>query len=100
MSSREVRSIGDAGWGRTLGAGVISLIYFFPVLFIILTAFKTRADALAMPIKFVFTPTLEQLRLGLLPRRQSRAAGVEATRLRPLLLQLDLHRRHAACCWR
>ncbi|MBN9511490.1 MAG: carbohydrate ABC transporter permease [Alphaproteobacteria bacterium] len=58
MSSREVRSIGVAGWGRTLGAAVISLIYFFPVLFIILAAFKTRADVLAWPIKFVFTPTL------------------------------------------
>jgi multiple sugar transport system permease protein len=58
MSSREVRSIGVAGWGRTLGAAVISLIYFFPVLFIILAAFKTRSDVLAWPIKFVFTPTL------------------------------------------
>ena len=56
---REVRAIGYAGWRRTLGAGVISLAYFFPVFYIIMTAFKTRTDALAMPIKFLFTPTLQ-----------------------------------------
>ena len=58
MAGREVRAIGQAGWGRTLGAAVISLIYFFPVLFIILAAFKTRQDILAWPVKFAFTPTL------------------------------------------
>src|SRR5690242_20361292 len=59
MRSREVRSIGTAGWGRTLGAAAISLVYFFPVFFIVLTAFKTRQDALAWPIKFIFSPTLD-----------------------------------------
>jgi len=38
---------------------VISVIYFFPVLWIILTAFKTRTDALAIPPKLFFTPTLD-----------------------------------------
>ena len=57
--AREVRAIGHAGWRRTLGAGVISAAYFFPVFYIIMTAFKTRPDALAMPIKFLFTPTFE-----------------------------------------
>jgi len=51
--------VGNAGWGRTLFAAVISLIYFFPVFWIILTAFKTNRDALAVPAKFIFTPTLE-----------------------------------------
>jgi len=47
------------GWGWTaFGAGV-SLIYFFPVLWIFLTAFKTRIDALAVPAKLFFTPTLD-----------------------------------------
>src|SRR5471030_741932 len=59
MASATVRSIGKSGWGRTLGAAVVSLIYFFPVLFIILTAFKTRQDALAWPIKIIFSPTLD-----------------------------------------
>ena len=47
MSNRtSVGSIGKAGWGQTLGAAVVSVIYFFPMLYIILTAFKTRQDAL------------------------------------------------------
>jgi multiple sugar transport system permease protein len=57
--ARVSRGIGHAGWGRTLGAAIISLIYFFPVLWIILTAFKTHTDALAVPPKWLFTPTLE-----------------------------------------
>jgi multiple sugar transport system permease protein len=53
------RGVGEAGWGRTLAATVISLIYFFPVLWIILTAFKSYGDALSVPPKWLFTPTLE-----------------------------------------
>ena len=56
---RRVRSIGTAGWLWSALAGAIALIYFFPVLWIILTAFKTRTDALAVPAKFLFTPTFE-----------------------------------------
>ncbi len=56
---RKERRLREAGWGWTLFAGIISLIYFFPVLWIIMTAFKTRADALATPPKFFFTPTLD-----------------------------------------
>ncbi|MBV8474924.1 MAG: carbohydrate ABC transporter permease, partial [Hyphomicrobiales bacterium] len=43
----------------TLGAAVVSLGYFFPVFYILQTAFKTRPDALAMPIKFLFAPTMD-----------------------------------------
>ncbi len=53
------REIGKAGWGWTAIAAVISFIYFFPVLWIILTAFKTRTDALAIPPKIFFTPTFD-----------------------------------------
>jgi multiple sugar transport system permease protein len=64
--------VGDAGWGRTLGVAVVSLIYFLPVLFIIFTAFKPQEGALSVPPtlsptslfglipdQFVFSPTLE-----------------------------------------
>jgi multiple sugar transport system permease protein len=51
--------VGEAGWGRTAFAAIVSILYFFPVLWIILTAFKTYGDALAVPPKFLFTPTLE-----------------------------------------
>ena len=49
----------QAGWGWTARRGGHRLVYFFPVLWIILTAFKTHHDALAIPPKFLFPPTLE-----------------------------------------
>src|SRR3984885_15723992 len=48
-----------AGFRRTLFATLIGLVYFIPVIWMILAAFKTRADALATPPKLFFTPTLE-----------------------------------------
>jgi len=54
--SRDVRQA-PRGWAAF--ATIVSLIYFFPVLWIILTAFKTHNDALAVPPKWLFTPTLE-----------------------------------------
>jgi multiple sugar transport system permease protein len=57
--SRLSRGIGHAGWGRTFWAGVVSFIYFAPVLWIIMTAFKSHTDALSVPPKWFFTPTLE-----------------------------------------
>ena len=56
---RSSTGVGDAGWGRTLVAAVVSIVYFFPVFWIMLTSFKTYEDALAVPAKFFFTPTLE-----------------------------------------
>ncbi|MEO1102659.1 MAG: carbohydrate ABC transporter permease [Pseudomonadota bacterium] len=71
-SSSQRRGVGEAGWGRTAFAAFIAFIYFFPVLMIILTAFKEYNDALAVPVKlfpfslgglinedYVFTPTLD-----------------------------------------
>src|SRR5271165_3012582 len=49
----------QAGLGRTLSAALVGMVYFFPVIWMILAAFKTRADALATPPKLFFTPTLE-----------------------------------------
>ncbi len=57
--ARKYREIGKAGWGYTAITSVVGFIYFFPVLWIILTAFKTRTDALAVPPKLFFTPTFE-----------------------------------------
>ncbi len=56
---KKERGLREAGWGRTTVAGIIGLIYFSPVLWIILTAFKSRQDALATPPKLFFTPTLD-----------------------------------------
>ena len=57
--ARRYREIGKAGWGYTAVTSIVGFIYFFPVFWIILTAFKTRTDALAVPPKLFFTPTLE-----------------------------------------
>jgi multiple sugar transport system permease protein len=70
--------VGEAGWGWTLLAGVISIIYFFPVLWIILTAFKTHNDALAVPPKFLFTPTLENF-VSVFNRAYSTGAAAQDT---------------------
>lgn len=53
------RKTGESGWGYTLIAGTVAVIYFLPVFWMILTAFKTRTDALAIPPKLFFTPTME-----------------------------------------
>lgn len=57
--ARRYREVGKAGWGYTALTTVIGFIYFSPVFWIILTAFKTRTDALAVPPKLFFTPTLD-----------------------------------------
>lgn len=56
---KKQRSLREAGWGYTALCTFIGLIYFSPVLWIILTSFKTRQDALATPPLLWFTPTLE-----------------------------------------
>ena len=59
---RRAGGVAEAGWGRTLAAALISLIYFLPVLFIIFTAFKPQELALSVP------PTLSPTSLfGLIP---------------------------------
>ncbi|MBK8454888.1 MAG: carbohydrate ABC transporter permease [Thiofilum sp.] len=44
---------------RTIAAWLIALILFFPLLFLAVTAFKTEAQAIAVPSLWIFTPTLE-----------------------------------------
>ena len=69
---RRSSGVSEAGWGRTLVVGLVSLIYFLPVLFIIFTAIKPQHAALSVPPtlsptslfglipeQYVFTPTLE-----------------------------------------
>ncbi len=59
MARDSSRSIREAGPVWSLAATVVALVYFFPVLWIVLTAFKTYGDALAVPPKWLFAPTLE-----------------------------------------
>ncbi len=62
-------------------AVVVSLIYFFPVLWVFLTAFKPRVDIVTTIPRFLFTPTLDHF-FRLFFRRVTVAPGefaLEAT---------------------
>jgi sorbitol/mannitol transport system permease protein len=58
----DVYMVGQKRWAAsvlTAGAWLAGLIFFFPVLWMVLNGFKTEADANATP-KLFFEPTLEQ----------------------------------------
>jgi multiple sugar transport system permease protein len=59
MRNQELTTRQSLGFGRTLVATLVGLVYFSPVIWMILAAFKTRADALATPPILIFTPTFE-----------------------------------------
>lgn len=46
----------------TLGAWAAGLVFFFPVLWMVLTGFKQEVDAASNPPKWVFSPTLDGYR--------------------------------------
>lgn len=57
---RRQRNWADTGWGVL--AWVVGIGFFFPVLWMGLTAFKQEGDAYTDPPKLVFAPTLDQFR--------------------------------------
>jgi multiple sugar transport system permease protein len=46
-------------WRRLVIASLVAFVYFVPVLWMILAAFKSRVDIMAQPPKLFFSPTLE-----------------------------------------
>ncbi|HEU5293388.1 MAG TPA: carbohydrate ABC transporter permease [Burkholderiaceae bacterium] len=44
---------------RAIAAWVITLLIVFPIIFLVMTAFKTELQAIHVPTLWVFTPTLE-----------------------------------------
>ena len=40
-------------------AWLVALVFFFPIFWMVLTSFKTDADAVKPEFLFMFTPTLE-----------------------------------------
>ena len=87
------REIGKAGWGWTAFAAAISLIYFFPVFWIILTAFKSRGDTLAVPPVLFFQPIWDNF-VSVFYRASITAQASQETAVPALLPQLDVHLRH------
>jgi sorbitol/mannitol transport system permease protein len=47
---------------RATAAWIVALIVFFPILWMVLTSFKTELGAFSMPPELVFAPTLENYR--------------------------------------
>ena len=61
--SRRLRQwSGQAGW--TVLAWAVAIVFFIPVLWMVLTAFKPESAAETWPPKFIFTPTLSEFRLA------------------------------------
>jgi sorbitol/mannitol transport system permease protein len=52
-------TLSAADWLRTLAAWVVTLVLFFPLGWLALTAFKTELQAISVPPLLWFTPTLE-----------------------------------------
>ena len=91
LGFRKASGVTEAGWGQTLLAGLVSFIYFLPVLLIIITSFKVQNEALSVPPKFfptsffglipdvyVFTPTLENF-TSVFSRAFTTGGAVEST---------------------
>jgi sorbitol/mannitol transport system permease protein len=50
-------------WLRTLVAWLVTLVLFFPLGWLVLTAFKTELQAISVPPLMFFTPTLENFQI-------------------------------------
>lgn len=51
------------GRAAVAGAWIMALLFFFPILWMVLTSFKTELQAIAVPPLLVFEPTLENFTL-------------------------------------
>jgi multiple sugar transport system permease protein len=91
LGFRKASGVGEAGWGHTAFAAFISLVYFLPVLLIIVTSFKLQTEALAVPPRlfptsffgiipdqYVFSPTLENF-TSVFSRAYTAGAAAEST---------------------
>jgi sorbitol/mannitol transport system permease protein len=57
---RQRRRIAEAA--RAILAWIVALIVFFPILWMVLTSFKTELGAFSLPPRLLFSPTLENYR--------------------------------------
>ncbi len=60
------RRVNPAGVGLTTLTYVVAFVFFFPVLWMVLTGFKTEGNAVQLPPSLVFRPTLDNYRVALL----------------------------------
>jgi sorbitol/mannitol transport system permease protein len=59
------RRIHWGGLGLTAVTYIIAIVIFFPIFWMVLTSFKTEADAFAFPPKLLFEPTLDNWQIAL-----------------------------------
>jgi sorbitol/mannitol transport system permease protein len=85
-SARRVTYKEQAPFAWAVLAWVVGLIAFFPVLYLVLTGFKSEGTAIKLPPRLIFIPTFEQYReiidTGFLPYfRNSLVASLVSTAL-------------------
>ncbi|WJL97001.1 carbohydrate ABC transporter permease [Microbacterium sp. ET2] len=59
-STRRRRTQGRYGWMLSALTWIVALLTVFPFIWMIITAFKSEVDAVTLPPKLFFEPTLEQ----------------------------------------
>lgn len=62
--ARRRRRGGRHGWILTALTWIIALLIVFPFVWMVVTSFKTEVDAVTLPPKLFFEPTLEQFRVA------------------------------------
>src|SRR5258706_8797475 len=75
-----------AKWGKSIRvflAVIVAFIMLFPVLVMIMTAFKSRADIVTPPPKLFFRPTLEGFLYLFTDRSVLSPANLDAARANP-----------------
>ena len=91
LGFRKASGVSEAGWGQTLLAGIVSFIYFLPVLLIIITVLQAAERGALRSAKifphvvlrpdprfYVFTPTLENF-TSVFSRAFTTGGAVEST---------------------
>ena len=59
MPTQSLKPLNLMQWLRTVVAWLVALLLFFPLGWLLLTAFKTELQAIAVPPQWLFMPTLE-----------------------------------------
>jgi len=65
------------GFGLTALTYLVAILVFFPILWMVLTSFKTEGDAFAFPPQLFFSPTLANWQIALLDSNFTSHLGLQ-----------------------